>query len=222
MSVNRCVFRSLMLVVMLLSAGEIWAQERERVLDRREHEGYEGWMRIVPTHIKAQYAGGMGVMSVGAGWDYGQKCRWETDLMFGLLPKAYADATHMTFTLRQNYIPWSVQISPRLDLEPLTLGAYINVISGERFWVKEPGKYPDEHYYRFTSRMRLHLALGQRLRLRLPSECVLRDVTLYYELSANDLNIISKACNRYVQLSDIVKFSCGVKFQLFDCRRMQK
>lgn len=219
---NRYVFRCMMLAVLLFSVGEVWAQERERVLDRREHEGYEGWMRIVPTHIKAQYAGGMGVVSVGAGWDYGQKCRWETDVMFGLLPKAYADATHMTFTLRQNYIPWSVQISPRLDLEPLTLGAYINVISGERFWVKEPGKYPDEHYYRFTSRMRLHLAFGQRLRLRLPSECVLRDVTLYYELSANDLNIISKAGNRYVQLSDIVKFSCGVKFQLFDCRRVQK
>ena len=38
-------------------------------LDFRKHRGYEGWERLIPTHVKAQYAGGMGFMSVGCGWD---------------------------------------------------------------------------------------------------------------------------------------------------------
>lgn len=227
MSASRFVFKLVTtMVTMFLSVAAALAQEPaeqnvERGLDRRQHEGYEGWMHIIPTHVKAQYAGGMGVASVGAGWDYGRKCQWETDLMFGMLPKAYADVTHMTFTLRQSYIPWSVRLSPHYDLEPLTVGAYINLISGERFWVKEPGKYPGDHYYRFTSRMRLHLAVGQRIRFRLPTEDVLRDITLYYELSANDLNIISRVGNRDMSFADIIKFSCGIKCQLFDHRRMQ-
>lgn len=216
MSVSRFVFRYLLFTVMALSAAEAFAQEPSAALDRRQHVGYEGWQRITPTHVKAQYAGGMGVASIGAGWDYGRRCRWESDVMFGILPKAYADETHFTISVRQNYIPWSINLSPRFDLEPFTVGAYINYITGERFWVKEPGKYPGDRYYSFTSRLRLHLALGQRLTMTLPSAATLRSITLYYELSANDLNIIAKVGNRHLTLADIFHFSAGVKFQLFN------
>lgn len=37
---------------------------QNRRLDFREHRGYEGWERGIPTHVKAQYAGGMGFMVV--------------------------------------------------------------------------------------------------------------------------------------------------------------
>ena len=39
----------------------------QKRLDWREHRGYEGWERLLPTHVKAQYAGGMGFLSVGCG-----------------------------------------------------------------------------------------------------------------------------------------------------------
>lgn len=29
-------------------------------LDFREHRGYRSWKRLLPTHVKVQYAGGMG------------------------------------------------------------------------------------------------------------------------------------------------------------------
>ena len=88
----------------------------------RVHQGYESWERPLPTHVKAQYAGGMGFLSFGAGWDYGRKCRWETDILIGFLPKAYSNRTHTIYTLKQNYIPWSISCCDRFAIEPLTCG----------------------------------------------------------------------------------------------------
>lgn len=170
---------------------------------------------MLPTHVKAQYAGGMGFLSVGYGWDYGRKCRWETDMLIGVLPKAYSDNTHMTFTLKQNYIPWSIRCCDRLALEPFSCGIYMNFISGENFWIKGPDRYPEARYYNFTSRLRLNLFVGQRLTCYFRKNALLRNITLYYELSANDLDIVAKCGNRSLALSDIVYFSAGIKFQLF-------
>ena len=91
-------------------------------LDFRSHRGYEGWERSIPTHVKLQYAGGMGFMSFGVGWDYGRKCRWETDILIGILPKVYSDQMHMTFTFKQNYIPWNIRCCDQFTIEPFSCG----------------------------------------------------------------------------------------------------
>lgn len=201
--------------VAALPEPEAATVRKVRRLDCREHRGYEGWKRTLPTHVKTQYAGGMGLLSVGCGWDYGRKCRWETDVMAGFLPRAYSDAFHMTFTLRQNYIPWSIRCSERWAIEPLSCGIYFNLISGEDFWVREPDRYPGDKYYDFTSRLRTYCYVGQRVTYYLKCNSLLRSITLYYELSVNDLDIIAKFGNRSLSFSDIFYFSFGVKFQLF-------
>ena len=79
---------------------------KERRWDKREHLRYdERWERLKPTHLKWQYAGGMGLNSVGVGWDYGRRCQWETDFLVGFLPAKYAEKFRLTFTVKQNYIP---------------------------------------------------------------------------------------------------------------------
>ena len=154
-------------------------------------------------------------MSFGAGWDYGRKCRWETDLLVGFLPKAYSDEFHLTFTIKQNYIPWSILCCDRLAIEPFSCGIYLNYISGQDYWVREPARYPGDSYYGFTSRVRVHVYIGERFTYYLKNNSLLRNITLYYELSANDLDIIAKCGNKSLKLSDIVYFSIGIKFQLF-------
>ena len=186
--------------------------------DARANMQYDGWARMIPTHAKMQYAGGMGLLSIGAGWDYGRRGQWETDAMVGFLPEHYADGqTSLTFTLKQNYIPWSIRTTRWLDVEPFTCGAYMNVISGAEFWDKEPGHYPggNKGYYKFSSRTRFHIYVGQRLTLLAPSTSTLQSITLYYEFSVNDLMLVSGINNRTLELSDMVHFSVGAKMHLF-------
>jgi len=185
-------------------------------LDRRRHTCRDGWRRMIPTHVKVQYAGGMGFLSFGAGWDYGRKCQWETDLYLGFLPRSKADKFYVTTTAKQSYIPWSIACGNRFAVEPFYCGMYVNTIIGEKFWVKEPDRYPRK-YYTFSTKIHTFLFIGQRLTLY-TNRCtrsLLKGVTAYYELSTCDLYLISAVTNKSLDGWDIVGLSFGVKLQLF-------
>lgn len=78
--------------------------------DNRVHRFRKNWERIIPTHAKIQYAGNMGLLSFGTGWDYGKRNQWETDILLGFIPKYSSKKTKVTMTLKQNYMPWSINI----------------------------------------------------------------------------------------------------------------
>ena len=76
-----------------------------RKYDKRIHRYRSAWEALIPTHTKIQFAGNMGLLSLGTGWDYGKRNQWETDIFLGVLPKYQSDCTRLTFTLKQSYIP---------------------------------------------------------------------------------------------------------------------
>lgn len=115
---------------------------KERRWDKREHLRYERWERLKPTHMKWQYAGGMGLNSVGVGWDYGCRCQWETDFLVGFLPAKYAEKFRLTFTVKQNYIPWSICFKEHWMAEPFYCGLYITTIAGDEFWKRNRDAIP--------------------------------------------------------------------------------
>ena len=69
-----------------------------------------GWKRLIPDHYKIQFAGSIGVVSIGTGWTYGKKQQWETDIMLGFLPKFESEHNKAVFTLKQSYLPWRLRV----------------------------------------------------------------------------------------------------------------
>lgn len=192
------------------------SQPRESRYDRRVHRYRRRWQSLIPTHVKLQYAGNMGLISVGTGWDYGKRNQWETDIYLGFLPKYKSDENKLTFTLKQNYIPWSLQVrQSRFSVEPLTCGMYLNSVLADEFWVSEPSRYPSG-YYGFSSKVRIHLYLGQRLTYDIDPKYRFRAraITFYYELSTCDLYVVSAFTNKYLKPKDYLSLSFGVKLQL--------
>ena len=184
--------------------------------DKRVEKYRNGWKRFAPSYTKLQFYGGMGLVSVGTGWSYGKHRQWETDVLLGLVPKYSSDHARLTLTLKQNFIPWHKPIAKRLTLEPLSCGLYLNTIFGDEFWVKEPDRYP-KGYYGFSSRIRAHIYLGQRLTWNIPEKYRFfsKAVTLFYELSSYDLFIVSAFKNSSLDLDDYLRLSFGLKFQIF-------
>ncbi len=45
-------------------------------------------------------------------------------------------------TLKQNYMPWSINIGKGFSTEPLACGLYLNTVFGDQFWVNESDRYP--------------------------------------------------------------------------------
>lgn len=185
--------------------------------DRRVHRYRRHWQALIPTHTKLQFAGNMGLFSIGTGWDYGRRNQWETDLLVGFVPKYQSDKAKVTFTVKQNYIPWSLQIKQsRFSVEPLTCGLYFNTVFGDDFWVSEPDRYP-KGYYGFSSKIRTHVFLGQRLTYDIDPQhrFTAKAITVFYEISTCDLYIVSAFTNHYLKPKDYLSLSFGVKLQLF-------
>lgn len=190
--------------------------KRVREYDKRIHRYRKTWEALIPTHTKLQYAGGMGLLSAGIGWDYGKHAQWETDLLIGFIPRYSSKHFKMTFTLKQNYIPWSIYLGENFSLEPLECGIYFNTVFSDNFWVEEPERYP-KGYYGFSTRVRTHVFVGQRIRMDIPPEYrfFAKSVTAFYELSSCDFYVISAFTNRYLTPADYLRLSFGLKFQIF-------
>lgn len=183
--------------------------------DRRVHRYRKQWENLIPTHTKIQFAGNMGLISFGTGWDYGKRNQWETDVFFGILPKYQSKRTKLTMTLKQNYMPWSIDLGKRFSVEPLSCGMYVNTVFGDEFWVNEPERYP-EGYYGFSSKIRFHAFLGQRITFDIDPKrrFTAKAVTFFYEFSTSDLYIISAFTNKYLKPKDYLSLSFGMKLQL--------
>lgn len=170
------------------------------------------WQKMIPRYAKIQFAGGMGLLSAGVGWNYGHNKSWETEVLWGFVPTFSNDETKITMTLRENYIPWSVRLGRGWSLQPLSCGIYMNTVFDGNFWIKEPLRYPSG-YYSFSTKIRTHAYLGQRISFY-DKKLTRRTMSLFYELSTCDLYIINACSNRYVRLSDILSLSFGFRIQL--------
>jgi hypothetical protein len=196
-------------------------QTRESKYDRSLERKQRIWASLIPTHFLIQNAGNMGVLSAGIGWSYGKNRKWETDLLFGYIPRHDSSRGKLTTTLKGNYIPWRIELNPstaaekwRWKFEPLTASLYLNTVYGHEFWKSQPSRYPDKYYEFMSTKFRLNVALGQRITLKIAENKRRRHnrITLFYEIGTCDLYIRSLFQGQDVSIGDILGLSLGAKF----------
>ncbi|MBP8790187.1 MAG: hypothetical protein KBH01_02005 [Breznakibacter sp.] len=173
------------------------------------------WSKLIPSQLKGQFAGSMGMLSAGVGWDYGKRRQWETDFMMGFVPGNKYEDGHLTMTLKQTYTPFRIQLGHDFHFEPLTSALYVTKIYGEYFWSSLPEKYPKGYYF-WAVNTRFNLALGQAITIPCNSKRFSRSISAFYEVNTNDLYLISAVGNESIKLKDIIGLSIGVRFRFFD------
>ncbi len=198
---------------------EVQESKYEQHLERRA----KVWASLIPTHFVIQNAGNMGVISLGVGWSYGKNRKWETDLLFGYIPRHDSSRGKLTTTLKGNYIPWRIDLNPsnpasgtHWKIEPFTVSLYLNTVYGHEFWKSQPGRYPDKYYEFLSTKFRLNVAFGQRITLKIPENKrkLHNRISLFYEVGTCDLYIRSLFQGQDVSFGDILGLSIGLKFFL--------
>ena len=109
----------------------------KRVLRYRKH-----WAALIPTQFVIQNAGNMGMVSAGIGWHYGKRRQWETHLLWGYIPKHESTRGKLTMTLKENYIPWSIDLKRGWSIEPLSASIYLNTADTHREAPSPPKRHP--------------------------------------------------------------------------------
>ncbi len=203
-------------------APTVAVAEKRSKYDVSMERKYKAWASLIPTHFLIQNAGNMGTLSIGIGWSYGKRRQWETDLLFGFIPKHDSSRPKFTTTLKGNFMPWDIDLAflskkmkhNRWIFKPLSVSLYLNTVYGSEFWKSQPGRYPDDYYRFMSTKFRLNVAFGERLTFIIPEKSRKRHsrISLFYEFSTCDLYIRSMFQSKDVKLKDIVGFSLGVKF----------
>ena len=174
----------------------------------------QAWRNIIPAYSKIQYAGNMGMFSFGIGWQYGKNEQWETDILFGFIPKHQSKNAKLTMTLKLNFTPWKLHENKYIFIEPFSCGLYLNSVFSDEFWNNAPDKYPNGYYW-FSTKIRTNVFIGQRITFNIPlnKRVFARSITLFYEISTHDFAIIQAIKNSRLTPKDYLTFSLGTKFQ---------
>lgn len=184
--------------------------------EQRLEQRLNNWKRLIPNLMSLQYAGGIGTVSAGVGWDYGPSDNWETHVLVGYLPRKYHHDEYWTFTVRENYLPWRLGfLGEKYRIAPLCVSLSVNSILHSDFWTSEPDRYPSG-YYGFSSRIRFHLGIGQRFTYNIPLErrYLGRQISVYYEISTCDLYVRQKMLNGSIPLRDIIILGAGIIYTI--------
>ena len=169
------------------------------------------WYR--PTHLALQTGGGLGMVAIGAGYEYA-KGRIDTDILVGYVPKRYAGSTLSLASLKFLYSPFRLPVGEKFRVVPLTIGAYFCYTHGT-LNDELKGQYSSDYYW-FSTDTRYGPLLGSRVTFLAPAVAATgqpRKVSLYYELGSNDLYLASYLNNRNggLGLGQLLTLALGVK-----------
>lgn len=234
MNMNACRFDyRVIIVTVLLSLGvrPAMAQEtdspsnadvatdtltRLHGYNHRVYKVQSKWMKAIPNLYLAQFAGNIGFLSAGIGWDYGRNDRWETHLLLGYVPEMVMSEGMFTSTIRQTLSPWQIECNGLLTITPAVFSFSINTVFNNEFWFTESERYPGD-YYRFSSKLRAQIGIGGRVNLHFTNfrRKVTDRISLYYDLSTYDLALISYVPNRSIHFTDILALGIGIEYRFF-------
>lgn len=174
-----------------------------------------GLQRIIPHHLKGQYAGGIGLVSVGAGYRLANN-KLETDLHFGWVPERFAGENLEILTAKLTWIPVrKVNISDRIFTYPFTTGLHANYTHSDNLILDLSTKYP-KGYYGWTTAVHAGIFIGAKAGIT-PRNGSEERVMFYTELGMNEIEMISYAINlKALRPWDVLNIALGLQVILRD------
>jgi hypothetical protein len=169
--------------------------------------------KIAPDHIKLQYAGGIGVISLAGGWEYGRNNIWETDIFLGYLPKFESKNANPIIAVKLLFSPFLIT-NNSFFIEPLTTSLGISYIFGKEFYTFKSYPEYEPGYYKFPTSTNLLFSAGQRISYYLSKPCFINTITLFYDINTNIFYIVSTIQDSALKFTDILNISFGIKIRL--------
>ncbi|CAG4994177.1 hypothetical protein DYBT9275_01337 [Dyadobacter sp. CECT 9275] len=167
---------------------------------------------LIPDFATVQYAGSIGWLSVGTGYDI-LKDRARLSVQYGYVPEPKGGPLHIlsgSFV----YEPFIIKPSTKMNINVLDTGIRFSYQFGEDFHFRWPGRYP-EGYYWWKTALRAHLITETSITWKSPESNFIKATTGYIELNSNDLYLVSYFLNtKSLSPSDIIKIGAGIRFKL--------
>ena len=196
----------LVAVLLMLLTANLNAQDLETDSLRKPY---------VPTNVRLQYGGNIGMLSFGPSWSF-LKNRVDLEYSIGFVPKFDAKQPIYITAIKFIYTP------PKLDfkilkaiIKPLSVGLAFSYTFGNRFnKYQDHNKYPKGYYWWNTS-IRFGLLYQAEVYFKINDKKI-KGLSFYLEASFWDLDIYSYSANsNYSHLSLLNITTLGVGTKIF-------
>jgi len=199
--------KTIFLAGLLLSVFSwgLYAQEKE---EHEKDSTYRQAYRFLPDYLKLQYAGGIGFMSLGAGYTYFHQ-RLDVSIFYGVVPEGMSIQTlhSISIQLTGKFLRYKVK---NIEILPLNFGWYVHHTFGHEFWVTLPDKYVKGYYWWSPGRT-AGIFLGGEIRTKLlGSRTPASGTAFYVRAGSRGLYIASKFGNHSIPMKDIIELGFGV------------
>ncbi len=154
--------------------GNVFAQEdREIIEEGKKNKWY------MPDYIKIQYAGNIGFLSIGAGYEWWREIS-QTDILYGYVPECKGEATIHTFTIKNTFRLYQFNIKQKYNISPI-LGFSVSLEPGQNSYLRLPDKYPEGYYS--TNSIYACLNLGVKSKFKFDEKRFFNSIETYAEIN---------------------------------------
>lgn len=169
---------------------------------------------LVPDEAIVQYAGSIGYVSAGAGYEIFGNKRGNLSFHYGYVPESKGGELHIT-TVKLSYKPWLVRLKEWGKLYPFNPGFFASYTFHKDLSLFFPsGQYPGDYYY-WSEAIRPHLSVSTELEVKPPGllkNTGIRALGFYVEANTNDFYLINYLQNvPALQLVDIFQLGIGLR-----------
>jgi len=168
------------------------------------------WKSLIPDQAGLQYAGSIGFISAGAGYDLLNE-KAALNFNVGYIPESLGGELTI-ISVKFQYKPFNIPIGDKIIVQPFNPVFFPSYTLGQNFDFKfEKPKY-QEGYYFWSSALRLHLGASTEVKILNKPDAKIKALSLYAEANTNDLYLLSWFKNRtYTPFYRMFKMGYGVK-----------
>jgi hypothetical protein len=159
---------------------------------------------IIPSTAQLQYAGNVGLGSIGAG--YNITSRTKLNFIYGYLPKWVNNTEVQTVALKGTYDIIPINLNTQFSTTTYT-GATLMRSFAHNAYVKFPDYYPKDYY--FSNAVHIAPLIGQSLTFKQK-----KNLSIYAELSTLDYYFYYYMINKHIDFQDIWNISFGITLNL--------
>ena len=169
---------------------------------------------LIPEDAIVQYAGSIGYLSVGAGYELFGNKRGNLDINYGFVPESKGGALHI-LTAKFAYRPFVIKIGNFAKIYPFNPGIFIRYTLNNNLGFNfDTVQYPKGYYY-FSEAARPHLSFSNEFQLtkgKILERTGLKALSIYSEFNTNDYYLINYFQNTTaLSVTDIFKLGIGIR-----------
>ena len=176
----------------------------------------QGSKTLIPDAATVQFAGSIGFISVGAGYELFHNKRGSLDFTYGYVPASKGGQLHI-ITTKFAYRLFEIRIKDFAKVYPINPGLFISYTINKDLPIKFSGSQYENGYYWWSPALRPHLSFSSEIDINTEKDwnkSAIKSISMYLEVNTNDYYAINYIHNpKSLSIGDISQVGLGLRIK---------